>query len=68
LQIYLGIHDNQLRFFTPEGALIPTPEESAELEREQAEVERQQLEAERQRNAKLAAKLRELGVNPDEVM
>jgi Uma2 family endonuclease len=54
LQLYLGIHDNQLRFFTPDGALVPTPEESAE--------------AERQRNTQLAEKLRELGIDPDEVM
>jgi len=27
---FLGIHQNQLRFFTPEGKLVPTPEEVAE--------------------------------------
>lgn len=54
MHLYLGIHNDQLRIFTPDGALVPTPEEAAE--------------AERQRSAKLAAKLRELGVNPDEVM
>jgi Uma2 family endonuclease len=30
LQLFLGIHNNQLRFFAPEGQLIPTPEERAE--------------------------------------
>jgi Uma2 family endonuclease len=54
LNLHLGICDRQLRFFTPEGHLIPTPEESAETER--------------QRSEKLAAKLRELGVDPDEVI
>ncbi|NER81839.1 MAG: Uma2 family endonuclease [Leptolyngbya sp. SIO1D8] len=46
LGLYLGVCDRQLRFFTPEGKRVPTPEE---------------------RNEKLAAKLRELGVDPDEI-
>jgi Uma2 family endonuclease len=29
LQLFLGIQDGQLRFFTPEGKLVPTPEEAA---------------------------------------
>lgn len=29
LELFLGIHQNQLRFFTPEGQLVPTPEEVA---------------------------------------
>jgi len=53
LGLYLGVHNQQLRFFTAAGDLVPTPEE--------------QVEAERQRNQALAAKLRELGVDPDTV-
>ncbi|MEM6518323.1 MAG: Uma2 family endonuclease, partial [Cyanobacteria bacterium P01_C01_bin.70] len=53
LQLFLGIHNRQLRFFTADGELIPTPEEAAADER--------------QRNEKLTAKLRELGVDPDAV-
>lgn len=30
LGLFLGIHQNQLRFFTPEAKLVPTPEEVAE--------------------------------------
>lgn len=30
LGLFLGIHQNQLRFFTPEGKLVSTPEEVAE--------------------------------------
>lgn len=30
LGLYLGIHQGLLRFFTPEGQLVPTPEEEAE--------------------------------------
>jgi Uma2 family endonuclease len=60
LQLFLGVHNRQLRFFTPAGELIPTPEEAAAA----AEL---LADEERQRNEKLAAKLRELGVDPDSV-
>ncbi len=53
LELYLGLQDQQLRFFTPEGELVATPEESAQVEQ--------------QRNEKLAAKLRELGVDPNSI-
>ena len=114
LQLFLGIHDQQLRFFTPEGMLVPTPEESAqaavqkaematqqaematqqaematqqaematqqaematqqvematqqaEMATQQAETAIQQAEAERLRSNTLATKLRELGIDPD---
>jgi len=44
LKLWLGVVDQQLRFFTPEGRLVFTPKEA---------------------NAKLADKLKELGVDPD---
>ena len=46
LELYLGIHEGLLRYFTPEGKLLPTPEEQAE---------------------RLAAKLRELNIDPDSI-
>ncbi|BBD57833.1 hypothetical protein NIES2109_06010 [Nostoc sp. HK-01] len=46
LNLYLGIHQGLLRFFTPSGKLISTPEEVAE---------------------RLAAKLRELNIDPDTI-
>ena len=60
LGLYLGIHQGQLRFFTVEGNLVPTPEESATAAQQRAETERQ-------RNERLMAKLRELGIDPDTV-
>lgn len=60
LGLFLGVHQEQLRFFTAEGELVASPEEDAAVERERAE-------AERERNEKLAAKLRELGVDPDTI-
>jgi len=58
LELYLGIAQEKLRFFTPEGQLLPTPTEVVEEERQQKELA--QARAER-----FAAKLRELGIEPD---
>ncbi|MEO0407322.1 MAG: Uma2 family endonuclease [Cyanobacteria bacterium P01_A01_bin.135] len=60
LEMFLGVHEGQLRFFSPVGELLPTPEEAAEAERQQKEIEQQQKE-------RLAAKLRELGVDPEQL-
>ncbi len=79
LGLFLGIYKKTLRFFTADGILVPTPEESAETERQRAETEyqraeteyqraeteRQHAETERQRNEKLVTKLRELGIEPE---
>lgn len=45
LELYLGVHENKLRFFTADKGLIPSAEERAE---------------------RLAARLRELGEDPDD--
>ena len=58
LDLYLGQHENKLRFFTPEGQLVPTPMEAAWQASQQAE-------AEQQRADRLAAQLRSLGVEPE---
>jgi Uma2 family endonuclease len=81
LEIYLGIFDRKLRYFTVDGQLVPTPQE-AELEQRQAK-EQIFLEKEQERKAKeqailekeqailekerLAAKLRELGIDPETI-
>jgi hypothetical protein len=51
LELYLGLVDNKLRFFSPQGELIPSPEERAD----QAEQE----------IARLKAQLRSQGLEPD---
>ncbi|MEM6448496.1 MAG: Uma2 family endonuclease, partial [Cyanobacteria bacterium P01_D01_bin.123] len=58
LELFLGIHESQLRFFTPEGELVHTPKESAERERQRAEEANQRADM-------LAAKLRDVGIDPD---
>ena len=60
LDFYLGIHQGLLRFFTSSGQLVPTPEEEAESERQQKELAINKVE-------RLAAKLRELNIDPDTI-
>ncbi|HEY9648642.1 MAG TPA: Uma2 family endonuclease [Chroococcidiopsis sp.] len=74
LQLYLGIHDEMLRFFTPEGELVPTPTEAEQIalqqaisQQQRAEEERQRAEEERQRADRLAEKLRQMGIDPEDV-
>ncbi len=81
LELYLGIFDRKLRYFTVDGQLVPTPQE-AELQQRQAK-EQIFLEKEQERKAKeqallekeqailererLAQKLRELGIDPETI-
>ena len=67
LELYLGIHQRQLRYFTPDGELVPTPEEAATQAQQQAEQERQRAERERQRAEQLAERLSSLGIDPNEL-
>ncbi|MEG5017363.1 MULTISPECIES: Uma2 family endonuclease [unclassified Microcoleus] len=60
LDLSLGICGGKLRFFTAEGELVPTPEEVAECETQRAEQEAQRAD-------RLAAKLRELNIDPDTI-
>ena len=57
LQLFLGVLNQQLRFFTPEGELVPTPEEAEIQERQRAEQAAAQA-------AIFLRKLRELGIDP----
>jgi Uma2 family endonuclease len=62
LELYLGVRESHLRFFSPEGQLIPTPEEMAQQERqqkEQAEQQRQQAEQQVAEMESLLARYRE---------
>jgi Uma2 family endonuclease len=58
LNLYLGVYEETLRYFTPEGKLVPTPQEAALWEKQQRELAEEKA-------AKLAAKLRELNIDPD---
>ncbi len=67
LQLHLGIHQQQLRFFTAEEELVPTPEEVAIQETQKAEQATQKAEQATQKADRLAAKLRELNIDPDTI-
>ncbi|PZO56484.1 MAG: hypothetical protein DCF15_08530 [Phormidesmis priestleyi] len=74
LQLHLGLYNQTLRFFDAEGALVATSAEDAlvaeqvALVAEQAAlVAEQTLHAERQRSERLADKLRELGIDPNDL-
>ena len=74
LGLYLGVYEEMVRFFTHDGELVPTPEETAELAAQKAELAAQKAElavqkAElaAQKAERLAAKLRELDIDPDTV-
>jgi Uma2 family endonuclease len=58
LELYLGLKDRQLRYFTSEGNLVPTPEEAALQERQAKEIAQQRLDL-------LAQRLKSLGIDPD---
>jgi hypothetical protein len=73
LELYLGVTDCVLRYFDADGELVPTPPESALAERARAdqaqqwaESERERADAEHLRAERLAARLRELGIDPDD--
>ncbi|MGK7930058.1 MAG: Uma2 family endonuclease [Microcystaceae cyanobacterium] len=67
LGLYLGVYQSQLRFFNPQGQLVPTLEESSERDRKRAEQEKQRAEQEKQRADRLTQKLLDLGVDLSEI-
>ncbi len=48
LGLFLGVYERQLRYFTPEGEIVPIPTEQLTLEHQERELAQQQAEAERQ--------------------
>jgi Uma2 family endonuclease len=57
LQLFLGIHQRQLRWFSQQGQLIPLPEEAERQAKEQAQQRAEQLEA----------LLRSQGIDPNQL-
>lgn len=62
---YEGCVETWLRWTNDAGQLLLTGRERADVERSRAEAERDRAEAERDRADRLAAKLREMGVDPE---
>lgn len=74
LNLFVGVSEGKLRFFTDEGIVVPTPTEAAqateqELEQaqQQAQAAQQQAQAAQQQTERLANRLRELGIDPETV-
>jgi Uma2 family endonuclease len=65
LELFLGIHAGKLRFFNSSGELILTTEETEIQAQQRASQAEHLAQQERERADRLAAKLRELGVEPD---
>ena len=65
LDLYLGVHETKLRFFTADGELVATPAEAAKEAQQQAEQAQQQAEQAQRQAQRLAERLRALGVDPD---
>lgn len=64
LELYLGIYERQLRWFTGEGRVMPLPEEA---ERQAKEAERQAKERSQQRTKQLEELLRSQGIDPNQL-
>jgi Uma2 family endonuclease len=71
LGIWQGSYANQdlpwLRFWDSTGQLLLSGEERAEQEKQRAEQEKQRAEQEKQRADRLAARLRQMGLDPDDL-
>uniref|UniRef100_B8HMJ2 Putative restriction endonuclease domain-containing protein n=1 Tax=Cyanothece sp. (strain PCC 7425 / ATCC 29141) TaxID=395961 RepID=B8HMJ2_CYAP4 len=67
LELFLGVHQNQLRFFSSDGKLLLSPQEQLELAQQEKAAAEQQTAMERNRAERLAAKLQELGIDPTQL-
>jgi len=65
LGLAFGVHEEALRLFTSDGSLVPLPEEAALGAMGQSEQLVHDKERLAKENARLLAKLRALGVDPD---
>lgn len=72
LGLYVGVEARLLRYFTPDGQLVPTPSEVAQQEQQRAQQEGIRAQQERIEKEKalalaerLAAQLRSLGIEPE---
>lgn len=63
--VYEDMNGRWLRWATADGIVLPTAQEIAEREQQRAEQEKQRAEQEKQRADRLAARLRELGIDPE---
>ncbi|MEM1278807.1 MAG: hypothetical protein AAF827_04100 [Cyanobacteria bacterium P01_D01_bin.6] len=76
--LYLGIDEDKLRYFTLDGELVPLPAEAAtaaqqqtqqavQQAQQQAQQAQQKAEEAQQKAARLAEQLRQMGVDPETI-
>ncbi len=65
LELFLGVWEGKLRFFAPDGELVPTPQEEAIATGRQVERESQRADLAEEKAKRLAERLRALGVDPE---
>jgi Uma2 family endonuclease len=64
LELFLGIHERQLRWFSEQGQIVPLPEEA---ERQAKEQEKQAKEQAQQRAERLEELLKAQGIDPNQL-
>lgn len=67
LELYLGVYEGKLRFFTTENQLILSSEELAELERLRAEQAEERAQRAEQEIARLREVLRTQGIDVENI-
>ncbi|WP_392531964.1 Uma2 family endonuclease [Nostoc sp. C117] len=67
LELYLGVYEGKLRFFTAENQLIPSSEELAQQESLRAEQAEERAQEAEQEIARLRELLRTQGIDPENI-
>ncbi|MBD2431826.1 MULTISPECIES: Uma2 family endonuclease [Fischerella] len=67
LELYLGVHEGKLRYFTLEQKLIPSAEEIAEQEKLRAQQAEERLQQTEQELSRLREILRAQGIDPENI-
>ncbi|WP_404783558.1 Uma2 family endonuclease [Altericista sp. CCNU0014] len=67
LGLFLGVYNEQLRWWTEQGELIPLPEEQVQQAKEQERRAKEEAQQERQRAERLERLLRAQGIDPDQL-
>ncbi|MBL1202048.1 MAG: Uma2 family endonuclease [Nostoc sp. GBBB01] len=67
LELYLGVYEGKLRFFTTENQLIPSSEELAQQESLRAQQAEERVQQAEQEITRLRELLRTQGINPENI-
>jgi Uma2 family endonuclease len=65
LNLFLGVYEGQLRYFTLEGQMVPTPLEAVNQTQDQLNQAQSEATRSQEQAARLAEQLRSLGIEPE---